>query len=256
MSQSLLFTMEEDIKHFFSGIKRKSEDEKNRISTVFNSECLFQLELSMFLKDSGHYDEVILEYHIPKEIVAEMAPHTNYPWFEDSMYVDIVVRKGEEYLPIELKYVTDSFVPKISSNLLGSVFTPDKNPIEILKRHGAHDIRCYDFWKDVRRIEFLKDSFPHVVGGISLFLTNEESYKREPKKTAVYYNFGITDKRLVPREKKWLKDAKTAEGRPDFTNKQEYYIDWKRIDLCYKAFSGEETKSETLPFYYCMIKIA
>ena len=256
MSQTLLSTLTGDIANFFSDLKRKSEDEKNRISTVFNSECLFQLELSMFLKDSGHYDEVTLEYHIPKEIVAEMAPRTNYPWSEDSMYVDIVVRKGEEYLPIELKYVTDSFVPKVSSNLLGTVFTSDKNPIEFLKRHGAHDIRCYDFWKDVRRIEFLKDSFPHVVGGISLFLTNEESYRREPKKTAAYYNFGITDKRPAPRKKEWLEEVKTADGRPGFTNSRDYDIKWEDITLCYKASLGEATKVEVLQFYYCMIEIS
>ena len=171
----LLKQVRDDIKSFLEGREQMAVNPKVKTSTVFNNERSLQLALAQYLKQSGNYDDVIMEYLIPKEIIAKKASQMpDFYWSDDNMYIDIVVRKGDEYVPIELKYVTDSFTPHgkegngVATNFLGQTYLP----VEVLKRHSAQDIRCYDFWKDVKRIEFLRETFPKVIGGFCLILTN------------------------------------------------------------------------------------
>lgn len=155
----MLPQVREDIKAFLKGREQKTLKSGTKASTIFNNERSLQLALAQYLKQSGNYDDVIMEYQIPKEIIAKKASQMpDFHWADENMYIDIVVRKGDEYVPIELKYVTDSFTPQakkgqgMATNFLGQTYPP----VEVLKRHSAQDIRCYDFWKDVKRIEFFK----------------------------------------------------------------------------------------------------
>lgn len=268
---AILKQIGDDIKAFLKRREQMALDRAIRISTVFNNERSLQLALAQYLMESGNYDDAIMEYLIPKEIIEKKALQMrDFHWGNENMYIDIVVRKGDEYVPIELKYVTDSFVPKptdeedpVATNFLGSPYYS----LEILKRHSAQDIRCYDFWKDVKRIEFLKETFPRVIGGFCLILTNEKSLVKGPTEKASYRDFGLKNGSLSPREKQWRPEVKTSEGRPGFKNKQNYPVDWRPVTLSYKAYAiynhnpemkyvpKEPISDEKIQFYYFLLNV-
>ena len=268
MATPLLLTLTTDIKDFFDCVQKKSEDKNNKVSTIFNSERSFQLELAMYLKDTGSYDEVTMEYNIPEEVWDRWTRVTPFPCSEKSIYIDIVVRKGDEYAPIELKYVTASYAPEGGSNFLGFEWIPEGlGPVEILKDQSAQAIRCYEFWKDVKRIEFLKESCPRVVGGISLILSNDKSLWERSSIEVAHHKFGLNSA-ISPREKDWSKPIDIAKDRPGFSNRQDYAIIWHDVKLRYKAFAihnhlGEDMSyvpkdpisDEEVPFRYYMVKI-
>ena len=110
---------------------------------------------------------------------------------DSNMRVDIVVRRGNEYVPIELKYVTKKVVR--DKERFGKLI----KGMEILRNQAAQNIRRYDFWKDVRRIELIKKNFPAVKNGFAVFLTNDPSYKEDPRSTAVCYPFSMSGKRII-----------------------------------------------------------
>ena len=270
MTNSLLKQVGDDIRSFLKGRGRMSANPEVKTSTVFNNERSLQLALAQYLKESEYYDDVIMEYLIPKEIIAKKTSQMpDFQWGDDNMYIDIVVRKGDEYVPIELKYVTDSFTPEnkeglgMATNFLGQTYLP----VEVLKRHSAQDIRCYDFWKDVKRIEFLKETFPRVIGGYCLILTNEKSLVKGPTDKASYRDFGLKNGSLSPMNKDWRPKIKTSEGRPKFSNKQNYPIHWIPLTLSYKAFAlynirpgmkyvpKEPISDEKIQFHYYLLSI-
>jgi hypothetical protein len=96
---ALVDIVKQDISKFFK---------KN--TKLFFNEREFQMYLATYLL--GEYDEVFVEYYVPKSIFKE----EDYVW-ESELYLDIVVRKEDEYLPIELKYKTKK--EKISINRFG-----------------------------------------------------------------------------------------------------------------------------------------
>ena len=270
MANLLLKQVGVDINAFLEGRGQMAENPAVKTSTVFNNERSLQLALAQHLKVSGNYDDVIMEYLVPNEIIAKKASQMpDFPWDDDNMYIDIVVRKGDEYVPIELKYVTDSFTPHgkegkgMATNFLGQTYLP----VEVLKRHSAQDIRCYDFWKDVKRLEFLKETFPRVIGGFCLILTNEESLVNGPTEKASYRDFGLKNGSHSPRNKDWKPKIKTSERRPRFSNKQNYPIDWRRLTLSYKAYAiynhkpgmkyvpKEPISHEKIQFYYFLLNV-
>ena len=123
----------------------------------------FQMQLAVFLRLTRNYDDVDVEYFIPNSVAIEKG----YEWKSD-LRLDIVVRKGEKYAVVELKYHTRRIVKDIKrfNTLLPNV--------EVIKNHGAQDIVSYNFWKDVRRIEIIKALFPdNVEGGVAVMLTKD-----------------------------------------------------------------------------------
>lgn len=154
----------------------------NQNAKLFVNERDLQMNLAVYLKCVKHYD-VEVEYHVSSDVLSSLIPQTLpekctcYPWIQakskkpQEMYVDIVVGKEGEYVPVELKYK--------KKQLKGDVelFGQNMGAGIILKNDQAHDFGRYEFWKDVRRIELLVKSFGKVKNGIALFVTNDESYK-------------------------------------------------------------------------------
>lgn len=270
MANLLLKQVGDDIKAFLEGRSRMAVNPEVKYSTVFNNERSLQLALAQYLQGTVNYDDVIMEYLIPKEIITKKASlMPDFFWGDDNMYIDIVVRKGDEYVPIELKYVTDSFMPQgkggkgMATNFLGQTYLP----VEVLKHHSAENIRCYDFWKDVKRIEFLRETFPRVIGGFCLILTNEESLVKGPTEKASYRDFGLKNGSHSPRNKDWNPKIKASEGRPGFSNKQNYPIHWLPLTLSYKAYAlynllpgmkyvpKEPISDEKIQFHYYLLNV-
>ena len=125
----------------------------------------FQMHLATWLRNSANaYDDVDVEYYVPRSSLQ------NYVW-DSELRLDIVVKKDGEYCPIELKYKTKKVERQISrfDEMLD-------NQVVVMKNQGAQDLGMYDFWKDVRRIELVRNRFCNVKGGLAVFVTNDESY--------------------------------------------------------------------------------
>ena len=144
-----------------------SSDVKRFLDT--NKELLFnerdlQMHLATYLRQNGHYDDIDLEYYVP---VIELDGYTDI--WDTELRMDLVVRRGDEFVPIELKYKTKR-VRKTLPRFGESV----KEDVEVMKNQGAQDLGMYDFWKDVRRIELVKKRFKKVKNGLAVFVTNDE----------------------------------------------------------------------------------
>lgn len=185
---------------------------------LFNERDL-QMHLAMWLKKSDHaYDDVDLEYYVPCDEL------DNYIW-ENELRLDIVVKKNGEFLPIELKYKTSSVKKKLlrfGENLSKS--------IEVMKNQGAHDLGLYNFWKDVRRVELVRNRFKHVKNGIAVFVTNDPSYLKVPRETSNNYSFRMNEG-SHEKEKYWQNAGSScATKNPRFKLEKEYTINWFPIE--------------------------
>ena len=138
----------------------------------------FQLQLAVALRASGHYDDVQVECYIPNSLAVEVG----YDW-DSNLYLDIVVRCGDEYCPVELKYPTRRVVRDINR------FGRELERVEIMRNQGAQDIVRYNFWKDVRRCEIIKALFPKVNCGLAVMLTNDPSYTRQVRASSACLPF-------------------------------------------------------------------
>ncbi len=147
---------------------------------LFFNERDFQMHLALYLRNTNRYDDVDVEYYVPYQELG------NYVW-ESELRLDIVVRKGEEYVPVELKYKTK----KVEKSFLR--FEENIHNAVIMKNQGAQDIGRYDFWKDVRRVELVHKRFSQVIGGVAVFLTNDNSYLRMPKEQSIDYLFSMSE---------------------------------------------------------------
>lgn len=141
----------------------------------FMNERDLQTHLAIYLTATRHYDHVEVEYYVPKETLG-----SGYVWGND-MKVDIVVVKDGEYVPIELKYKTQE-IPGINIDRFGEVL----KGVQIVKNQSAQNEAKYAFWKDVRRIELLKERFSSIKSGVALFMTNDYSYQMSQKQMQAY----------------------------------------------------------------------
>lgn len=190
----------------------------------------FQMHLASWLDDSSHfYDDVDLEYYVPKSEL------DNYVW-NSELRLDIVVKKDDEFLPVELKYKTKKKERKISR--FDEILCDN---VVVMKNQGAQDLGMYDFWKDVRRVELVRNRFKRVKGGLAVFLTNDEAYMKESKITSNHVNFSMSSGSHSPI-KHWLNPESTcAKTHPNFEVEKEYNIEWHRKEI------------DNELFYYCMV---
>jgi hypothetical protein len=201
---------EKILEQITSAIEKRSE--------YFLRENDIQLYLANHFSNSKLFDKVFMEYHVPSILIQE------YPWKDkNKIYIDIVLSKDSKYYPIEIKYKTRK--QQLTYNIFGQ-----KNKNVFLGHHLAKNIGCYDFWKDVKRIELFERSFPAVKRGIVLFISNDLSYKNKPKNLKVgYANFSVYDGRIIPANEflKWNGKWKVAKGRPNIRTIYSYSINWK-----------------------------
>ena len=193
----------------------------------------FQMHLATWLRNSAnHYDDVDVEYYVPRSELE------NYVW-DSELRLDIVVKKGGEYCPVELKYKTKKVARQISR--FDEVLP---NEVVVMKNQGAQDLGMYDFWKDVRRVELVRRRFDRVKEGLAVFVTNDKLYTKESKETSNNYPFGMSAETTHPKEKHWLNPESTcAKTHPDFEVEQEYRIEWHN-----RTIDGVE-------FYYQVVTI-
>lgn len=203
---------------------------KNNNSLLYNERDL-QMHLAVWLKNQKNvYDDVEVEYYVPKSELKDC---------DSDLYLDIVIRKGDNYCPIELKYKTKEIDLEISC-----FDEKIKNKVKVLKNQGAQNLGKYDFWKDIRRIELVYNRFEKVKGGLVIFLTNDKNYKKESRKDAYCSQFDMTDGVTHNREKHWNnQNSRCSNKRKSFDVDRKYKTDW------------EEMKNTNETFYFCIIAI-
>ena len=196
---------------------------------LFNERDL-QMHLAVALRETKHYDDVDVEYYVPFKQLE------NYIW-KNELRLDIVVRKRAEYLPIELKYKTCQVKRTISR------FDEQIQGIEVLKDQGAEDLGMYDFWKDVRRVELVRNRFAKVQNGLAVFITNDAQYTRPSKPTSNNHLFNMNNG-IHGRSKHWRNENSTCcTTHPNFEVEKEYCIEWAT------------TQFEDIKFYYCIVSM-
>ena len=199
---------------------------------LFYNERDLQMNLALFLKSKGYYDEVFLEYSLslsllPKEI-EELKKNERKGLFfrknkkgkeimDSNIRIDIVLLKGGIFYPIEIKYKTKK--EKKNSNFIR--FGVKMGELKHFKDQGAQNIGRYSFWKDVARIEFVKECFsPNIAKGFCVFVTNDESYKAD------HTNFSMKEKKEQDGVIQWDKEELSlATTHPKILLKQRYRIE-------------------------------
>ncbi len=197
---------------------------------MFNERDL-QMHLALHLINSGHYDDVDVEYYVPYEEL------DNYIW-KNELKLDILLRMNQEFLPVELKYKTK----KHSKRLLR--FGEQLNEaVDVLKNQGAQDLGMYDFWKDVRRVELVRNRFAAVKSGLAVFVTNDNQYLNKGKSTSNNYRFSM-EEGLHDAVRHWQQPNSTsAKTHPNFELDNNYFISWNK-----SVYDGVE-------FHYCIVEI-
>lgn len=193
----------------------------------------FQMHLATWLRNStNHYDDVDVEYYVPRQEL------DNYIW-DSELRLDIVVKKDGEYCPVELKYKTKKVKRKISR--FDEDLTAD---VVVMKNQGAQDLGMYDFWKDVRRVELVRNRFERVNGGLAVFVTNDGFYTKGSKESSNNYLFGMAGEAARSKKKHWANPESTcAKTHPNFEVEMEYSIEWRTREI------------DLVEFYYCIVAI-
>jgi hypothetical protein len=205
---------------------------RSQIITIINDALLFreeyftreqevQIYLADYLNKKNLFDYVYLEYHIPSNAIE------NYPWKDsNNIYIDIVVFTEGKYYPIEIKYKTIS--QTVPLKLFGT------QSLVVLGHHGAQNIGCYDFWKDIKRLELFEQTFEKVEKGIMLFITNDESYQLPPRNNEVgYAQFSINQNRIVESGQTldWNGALSISVNRPPISLRNSYFLKWSEMKL-------------------------
>ncbi len=193
----------------------------------------FQIHLATWFRNSANaYEDVDVEYYVPWQELKD------YVW-KSELRLDVVVKKDGEYCPVELKYKTkkvERHIARFDEQL--------KKSVAVMKDQGAQDIGMYDFWKDVRRVELVRNRFDRVKGGLAVFVTNDASYKKESKETSNNFQFCMTEGKPHTKQKHWLNPESTcAKTHPNFEVEKEYNIKWNQQTV------------DGVDFYYCIVTI-
>ena len=160
---------------------------------------------------------------------------------EADIRIDIVVEKNRQFCPIELKYKTKIVEKEV--DVLES-FGKEINA-KLLKNQAALNIGRYSFWKDVKRLEMIKEYFkPNVIEGFCVFMTNDQGYMNSTNGSSA--DFTMKAKTLHTGELKWKESTakSTKEKCPSILLKVQYTIEeW------YK------TTNQEIDFHYCSVEV-
>jgi hypothetical protein len=140
-------------------------------------------------------------------------------------------------LPIELKYKTkneNKDIPRFGEILYD---------VEVLKNQAAQNLGMYDFWKDVKRIELVREKFKNVHSGLAIFLTNDPLYTQKSNEKASNFLFNMNEGPHSTQKHWGDEKIACAKGHPSFDVEKEYNIHWHDIQI------------EDVPFHFCILLV-
>lgn len=169
----------------------------------FSNEAQFQFELAWQIRKKLETENVSLEKNERVVVLEEMLNE------DVKEYTDIVIYlNNEEIIPIELKFKTE--------------------------KQSAVDCGCYDFCKDISRIEkLIGDKNTNINKGYAIIMTNYSLYWKGPRKGSLYEEFTIKDETIIScGEHKWghnddVDVNKKTGGRADKIElNSDYALEW------------------------------
>ena len=240
--------MDKEYNKAITSVKDMLLDFIREYKRLFYNERDLQMYLALKLEKTECFDEVFLEYHLPNGF-NERFDSGYEAWQTETPSIDIVLKlKGEEkYIAIELKNKLKAIVGECTR------FGQTKQKIELIKDQSAQNIGRYQFWKDVKRLELLKETYKNVVGGVALFLTNDKNYLKTTK-GADYEAFGMSETLNKSGKLDWgefkgvdeklLVNNKKRKKYPPITLSESYSLEWKDINI-----------QDAVSFYCCMVMV-
>ena len=229
---------------------------------VFNSEDDFKFSLAWLIKEKYRkHIEIRLEKRMNNNRDTSSSGVGDKKKKNQRIDIFIIVKNNKEKIGIELKYFTAKIEWRDNNN----------EETFILADQYANDIKCYDAWKDVERLEdFIEKGF--INRGFVIWLTNVNSLTKNPAETKkrnsnkTYHDaFKIFNGREIngPKKLKWDKKASkgTNKGRDEeIIIKGNYKVCWK----VYRDLSNEERKIDgkrskneesNMVFKYAILKV-
>jgi hypothetical protein len=202
----------------------------NNHLSFFQSEEEIKVILANHLFATRLYNNIFIEYNVDCNLLP------NYPWHNDKrISIDIVVQQNNCFIPIEIKFKTKR--QTLPYHVFGSQINVQ------LTDQKAHNEGCYSFWKDVKRIEILKERFNLEHSGFVLFISNDSLYQRQPRQNVQYEPFSIHEYRQVVggtilnwnATRKAIKESRQIKF-PPITLANGYSIRWQDMNLTEHKF--------------------
>ena len=174
---------------------------------IFHSEADFQHSLAWKMREIYPTLHPRLEYPL------------NSPGDSKRKACDIVLlQNGKVKVAIELKYFTKKFEHEIN----GEIF--------YLKEQSAHDIRCYDTFKDIKRMEDFLKANPTATA-IVIVVTNDPIYWEGPRSDSVKYaQFSLEEDRFMKGTLGWLGKSPSEERSDSINLRGEYTLNWQKYN--------------------------
>jgi hypothetical protein len=215
-------------------IKKSIHNVITNIDQIPISEDDLKFKLAWGLKKLNPSMNVSIEYPFKKSLLEAYDIGNN-----KLLYFDLMVENKNNFIPIEIKYKTKHL--KLLRNILGS-----EDDLE-LKNQSAQNLAKYGFWKDVYRIQSLKNQFKSVNKGYQIFLTNDASYTRPSRENSEVINFDISEGRNVSngaqllwstKDGRRIEDVSHAEyqrktfyNKKGFIIKNNYVLKWDKVKI-------------------------
>lgn len=202
-------------------IKEVMEQMKKENKRIFCSEADFQFTLAWTIKEKYQKEikKIFLEYPFEDNNIKENKEHK---------HLDIlIVFKNGNCIPIELKYKTT--YPKAYNKKGGKIYKDNEFAIKFkVKDQQAKNYGCYNYIKDIKRIELFKKKNNNFKEGYAIMLTNDERYSKKIKNYDEnkydYSKFSIHEGRKgISGELNW-KNPKSKYPSIKLTGK--YDIEW------------------------------
>ena len=180
-----------------------------------------------FVSEAHLQTEFIIEaarlypnYRYYPELVPSIVPSKYKEMYHDKgIHFDLIIKGENEKILIEFKYLTNTY-SEVVDNMLVSV-----------KSHMAVDIRRYDCWKDIERIEaFVKSNESDVTGGYFILVSNVPAFWNQPRSKSLDYEFHIYEGLHKKETKNWQLGASegTVKGRSKpISIFNDYYFEYK-----------------------------
>ncbi len=179
---------------------------------IFHSEADFQHERAWQIRACYPCVEIRLE--VPFGIDGSNDPGKG----RSRAALDILIRHRGRKMALELKYMCAGLSHIIDDESFS------------LKNQSAHDVRRYDVWKDVERMEAFVNNHPGASAAV-IALTNDPAYWAGPKKTNTNEaEFSLRERRREKGSLEWAPQTSggTKRGRENpICLKNSYELHWK-----------------------------
>jgi len=210
---------------------KKEITELAKIRKIFHSEADFQHSLGLHLSKNCDFN---VRLEIPFEI-----PHY-YKESDKKLKVELDIFMSKEKVGIELKYKTKEGTFK------------EHGETYKLKQHGAQNLGRFDYFDDIRRLQFLK-KHGIIEKGYAVFLTNDPLYWKPIKGKNFSSNFSMEDERIIESNTKLGWTGNPSEG--SVTKKRLYPNNPIILDNKHKLKWHEFSNLRGVSFKYLIIEI-